>query len=99
MAEFDYEYTCPKIDKLIDRAKGEMANFIDGLLEEACPLLDSRERRRIADEKAEGAYGAIEDVLEGVRATNEKMREAAERQIRALTEELADAKLYAKDGG
>ena len=85
---FDYGNTCPKIDKAIDVAKGEIENFIVDLLDEASPLLDSRHRNALAKDYADNLYSRIEDAFESTRKANEDMRDAADNQISDLKDEI-----------
>lgn len=87
--EFDYPITCPRIDKEIERAKSEIENFVFDLLEEACPLLSKERRTELAVDYGASLYSNLEDAFETVRATNEDMRRAADRQIADLFEEIA----------
>jgi septal ring factor EnvC (AmiA/AmiB activator) len=89
---FDYANTCPSIDREIGKAKGEIVNFIDDLLSDACPLLPREERKRLADNFTESLYSNLEDIFENTRETNEDMRAAADDQIGDLKDEIADLK-------
>jgi DNA-binding FrmR family transcriptional regulator len=87
---FDYPNTCPQIDKQIGAVRDEIFNFLNGLLKEACPLLDDKTLHEVADQNANLLYERIEDCFEVTRETNEKMRREAEKQIDALQSELTD---------
>lgn len=87
---FDYGNTCPRIDKAISRAKAEIESFLDNLLEEACPFLDSASRSEIAIDYTGRLYADLEDIFEEPRRENEKMRAEADRQISDLKDEIAN---------
>ena len=88
--DFDYPNTCPKIDKAIKSAKGVIEQFLERLLEDACPLLPPDVMRRLAEENAESLYSDLEDAFESVRSENESMRREADSQIRELKREMSD---------
>lgn len=87
---FEYPYTCPEIDSNISKIRAELESSIDDVLSDACGLLDSTTRHRLAREYAETFYNAIEDHIEAIRATNERMRRKAERQVEDLEEQVSD---------
>jgi DNA repair exonuclease SbcCD ATPase subunit len=87
---FDYPNTCPKVDKHISGAESVIRTFVEGLLEEACPLLSSRSISDLSDERAKNLYSDLEPIFEGVRESNSEMRSEAERQIEDLQERIAD---------
>lgn len=87
---FDYPWTCPDIDRQISSIKEELICILDDAYQDACPLLESGQRRGLAEKEGSLAYDRIEDYIEEIRATNEKMRKAAEKQIEALTDEIAN---------
>ena len=87
---FDYPNTCPKIDKAINSAKSEIYKFLDDLLDEACPLLSRVTRGELADGYTSALYGALEDIFEDTRSTNEDMRKEADSQIEALKDEISN---------
>lgn len=87
---FEYPYTCPEIDSNISKIRAEIESSIDDVLSDACGLLDSTTRHRLAREYAETFYDAIEDHIEAIRTTNERMRREAEKQIENLEEKVAD---------
>lgn len=87
---FEFPYTCPKIDKAIGTAKGEIDSFLCELLEEACPLLPRARLKEIAAERTESLYEILESIFEEVRSTNEHMRREAESQIGDLAERCSD---------
>jgi hypothetical protein len=86
---FDYPNTCPKIDREINRAQAAIESFIDGLLDEASPLLEAPHRRRLAQEYAARLYDEeLEGIFESTRSENEEMRKEAETQIARLHDEI-----------
>lgn len=93
---FDYPNTCPKIDKAIGKAKDEIDSFINGLLDDACPLLPKQRREELAEGYARELYDNLEDAFETVRATNEDMRSEADSQISDLKSQLNDLELEVK---
>ena len=87
---FDYPNTCPRIDKQIDSAKNVIHQFLESLLETACPLLSQEALTRLASDNADELYSALEDCFEAVRSANEEMRREADRQISALHDEVTN---------
>lgn len=87
---FDYPNTCPKIDAEIAKAERTIRNFLETLLEEACPLLPCGVLQRLATENAQDLYRDLEDIFEVTRKANEDMRAEAENQITDLQDKLAD---------
>lgn len=85
---FDYPNTCPKVDKAISQAEDVILNFIDSLLDDACPLLTSRHRSEIAQNYTKDLYAELEPIFEGVREANADMRSEAESQIADLMNEV-----------
>ena len=94
---FDYPNTCPKIDKAISSAKSEIYKFLDDLLDEACPLLSRGTRVELADGYTSALYGALEEIFEITRSTNEDMRREADSQIESLKNEISDLEYELKN--
>ena len=90
MMGFDFHWTCPDIDKGIAKIRRDLDAGVDEILEEACPLIEQAQRRKLAGDYAETLYGYIEEHIEAIRSTNEKMRREADRQIDKLEERIAD---------
>lgn len=88
---FDYQNTCPEIDKNIGAARQTIVAFLSDFLADACPLPPTDAHGKICDDAADRLYRDLEDCFEGVRSANEKMRREADRQIGALKDQLADA--------
>ena len=83
----DYEYTCPKIDDAIEDSKTEIHSHIEDLLHRFdLPLEEFNE---ILKDAAGCLSDVIADLIEELRTTNEKMRDAADKQIENLNDELA----------
>ena len=87
---FDYQYTCPAIDRQINSAKQILHGFVRDLLEKACPLLSKQTLDELAEENAEALYKDLEDCFETVRRENEKMRDSANDQVTDLQERVRD---------
>lgn len=85
---FNYPNTCPKIDREIARAEGEIDNFLDSLLEEACPLLSTFTRKELVTGYTERLCEFIRPAFEAVRETNEDMRTEAEAQIASCHDDI-----------
>ena len=85
---FDYPPTCTRIDHEIGEIKQSIAEFLYGLLEEACPLIDYYQRKELAAHYSARLYGDIENSIEAVRETNEDMRKEADRQVAALVDSI-----------
>lgn len=88
---FDYQNTCPEIDKHIGAARHNIASFLSDFLADACPLLPAEAHAKICDAAADRLYRDLEDCFEGARSANEKMRREADRQIEALQDQIAEA--------
>lgn len=89
---FDYGYTCPSIDKLIDEAKDQIHSHIESVVLENNPYILSHDipqslKEHIKD-VSDALYEALEDVFEGCRSINEEMRDAADKQIGELEEQV-----------
>lgn len=87
---FDYPNTCPIIDDAIDLIEDDVLNFIDDLFYEACPLLPTSERMRLSRLYTKDLYSKISPAFEKVRATNEAMRDEAEKQISELCDTISN---------
>lgn len=86
----EYRYTCSEIDEHIKDAKGVIDGHIDKILSEACPLLEDASRRKSVEEYEKELYEELSPVFEGARSANEQIRNAADKQIEALQEEVKD---------
>ena len=93
---FDFGNTCPKIDKAIESAQKEIECFVDDLLIEASPLLPDKDRKELASKYALHLYRQLEDCFEMTRKSNEDMRDAADKQISDLKDEIADLEYQLK---
>lgn len=89
---FDFAYTCPKIDKAIDRCKDILESYLTDYICELSPKIPDVEVERIAKEWSKQMYDNISDCFESVRETNEKMRDEANRQIADLEDEISNLK-------
>jgi polyhydroxyalkanoate synthesis regulator phasin len=94
--DFDFGNTCPIIDKAIKGAQKEIESFVDELLMEASPLLPDKDRKELASKYALHLYRDIEDYFEMTRKSNEEMRDAADKQISDLKDEIADLEYQLK---
>jgi chromosome segregation ATPase len=95
---FDFNWTCPQIDRMIDEIQGDLEDMICDILQEASPLIPDTEVRKIAKEYAKKYYlSTYEDLIEKIRETNVNMRKEAndqieshERSVEALEEQVGD---------
>lgn len=89
---FDYGYTCPSIDKLIDEAKDQIHDHIESVVLENNPYILShgipQSLKEHIKDVSDTLYEALEDVFEGCRSINEGMRDAADKQIGELEEQV-----------
>lgn len=94
----DFHHTCPDIDKNIRIINDELEKYFINLLEELSPLTPEQTIRDYAQNYSEEVYSQIiEEAIESVRSTNEKMRESADIQIERLTNEIDNLKYEIKD--
>jgi len=89
---FNYPATCPKIDKAIDSARGEIKYFIKNLLSDACGLLSNEQRELLAKDYSDKLYSYLEAIFEETRQSNSDMREEAEAQVEQIQQELDSLK-------
>lgn len=87
--DFDFPNTCPRIDKEINAAQSAIYSFLDGFLEDACPLLSKQTHDEIVARESENLFKDLESAFETVRETNEQMRREASSQITQLKSELS----------
>ena len=87
---FDFGITCPRIDKAIESAQKQIEGFVDELLMDASPLLPDKDRKELASRYALDLYRQLEDCFEMTRRSNEEMRDAADKQISDLKDEISD---------
>ncbi len=84
----DYHFTCPTIDGNIKDFKSDIAYYIEDVIEK------SNEGKAInIDVYVEEIYRLFGSYFEEVRKTNEGMRNAADKQISNLLDQLADASI------
>lgn len=88
---FEYNYTCPEIDKEINSAKDKIKDNLILMLEVSCPLLKGYDLDVFVDNWTHGIYADLSECFESVRKTNEDMRIQAEKQIESLESSLEDA--------
>jgi chromosome segregation ATPase len=82
---FDFNWTCPQIDKKIDECKDGMENMITDILEQSSPLLPYTEVSKHAATFVKRYYESIfGDIIEEIRSMNIDMRKEAEKQIESL---------------
>lgn len=90
--EFDYSQTCPDIDKAIAAAKHDLVSGIYQVIEDVSPLIPPDEIEKLAKQYADKIYSDIGDAFETVRETNSDMRDAANKQISDLLDEIENLK-------
>lgn len=98
---FDYGYTCPSIDKLIDEAKEQIHDHLESVVLENNPYVLSHDipqslKEHIKD-VSDALYEALEDVFEGCRSINEEMRDAADKQVNELEEQVENLEAEVAD--
>src|SRR5574343_445081 len=86
---FEYPYTCPTIDKCIDECEDIILYNIERFL---CSNFSSESYNiiELSKELSDSIYEKISYCFENVRETNEKMRNAADKQIIHLNDEIND---------
>jgi len=87
----DYGHTCPDIDRSIERFKNDIANYLESMVDDCCPLLEGEAKEVFVKEYAVRMYNDFELNFEDVRKTNEGMRKEAGRQIDYAEERASDA--------
>lgn len=85
---FDYNYTCPIIDKNIKDAKKIIQEYLNDLISDLSPLIPAGTREELTTSYTENLYSDLEDCFEKVRESNSDMRKAAERQIEDLEDKI-----------
>lgn len=85
---FDYKYTCPIIDKEIDRSKDIIREEIQELISSISPFVTGDSLYDLVSEYTEQLYKRLEPCFETTRSSNEGMRTEADNQISSLGEEL-----------
>ena len=88
----DFSYTCPKIDKEIDRVKSTIEDHLEDYIKQLCPLMSLDTVYELRTNWAKEIYDNIESAIETVRETNQDMRNQAEKQINQLNDEVSDLK-------
>jgi len=76
-----FNHTCPYIDSSIDKFKQELYNYLDSILDDACPLFKGEEKVKFINQNVESIYSEFEDCFEDTRTTNMNMRKEADRVI------------------
>lgn len=79
-----FRYTCPEIDREINRVKDTIQCHFEANIEQLCPLMDEETIRFLSDKWTNELYSDIESAFETVRDTNSSMRDCAETQISEL---------------
>lgn len=87
---FNYQYTCPTVDKNIESFKDTVKDRLSEMLDEACPLLEGVAKSKFIEGYSDTIYQDVEPLFEDVRKTNSNMREEAERQIDVLNDIISD---------
>ena len=88
----DYGYTCPDIDRGIDRFKSDIENYLSDMLDECCPMLEGEQKEAFVKGYVDLMYDDFERNFEDVRKVNEDMRKEADKQIESAESELDDMK-------
>lgn len=94
---FDFNYTCPKIDKEINSVKSIIQDDLEDYIEQLCPLMDKETILKLRSDFAKQMYEHIESSFETVRETNQDMRAAAENQIKFLDDTILNLEEYIKE--
>lgn len=82
-ARLDFDHTCPVIDDGIQCAEGDILEAITNLMPEGMDNL--------ASDLHDAVMKVVTDAFESVRSTNIKMRDAADKQIADLHDDLEKA--------
>tara|TARA_R110002072_G_C7680072_1_gene511335 strand:+ start:250 stop:609 length:360 start_codon:yes stop_codon:yes gene_type:complete len=93
----DYGHTCPDIDRSITAFKSDIESYLSNMLDDCCPMLESKQKEDFIKDYAEQMYNDFEANFEDVRKTNEDMRKEADRQIDYAEEKASDAEEEIKD--
>lgn len=88
----DFGQTCPDIDDHIDKVKQGLKDLFDEVIRDVSPRVPDEIVEEMAGNYADYAWELAEDEFEGVRKTNEYMREAADYQISLLEDQIEDLK-------
>jgi DNA repair exonuclease SbcCD ATPase subunit len=86
----DFSYTCPKIDKEIDRVKSIIENHLEDYIKQLCPLMSTNTVCELRSQWTKEIYDRIESSIETIRETNKDMRNQAEKQINQLNDEVSE---------
>lgn len=84
---FEYEFTCPTIDKALDEIDTVVDYAIDDILKHDYENAEVQFRLDLRQDILDAIYVAVEKV----RTSNQDIREAAEKQITELFDELSSA--------
>lgn len=88
---FNYGWTCPDIDKQIDIFKSSLSDRLDKLIEELSPkFAETSNSTQYREDWLETIYEDAENCFEKVRSCNSDIRNAAEKQIQELEDELEE---------
>jgi hypothetical protein len=88
---FDFNWTCPQIDRMIDEIQESLEDTICDILHKSSPLIPDAEVRKIAEEYAKKYYLSIyKDLIEKIRDTNIDMRKEANDQIERHERSIED---------
>ena len=88
----DFSYTCPKIDKEIDRVKSTIEDHLEDYIKQLCPLMSMETVYELRSQWTKEMYDNLESAFETVRETNQDMRNQAEKQINQLNDEVSELK-------
>ena len=85
---FNYENTCPKIDKAIDEAKNIIIDYLKEYIMDLCPYIPQDKADDLSKTWGNHVYNEISGAFETVRETNADMRMEADYQIDELESEI-----------
>tara|TARA_R110000851_G_scaffold226798_2_gene379660 strand:+ start:722 stop:1060 length:339 start_codon:yes stop_codon:yes gene_type:complete len=94
---FDYQWTCPEIDRTILQMKEVVEDQVREIIIEQNPILNGvsyslipQDVLRQCKEHAESLSDEVADLFENLRSLNEDMRSSANTQIEGLQGEIDD---------
>lgn len=100
MGNFNYQFTCPQIDRNIGMFKDVMEDSLKDFASELCPFLGvSHDLDKLINDWVDHIYSECEGIFEDVRSSNEDIRKEAERVIEELVDEIDDLRHEIKEVG
>ena len=88
----DFNYTCPRIDREINKIKSTIENNLEDYIKQLCPLMSNDTIYDLRSKWATELYDDIELGIKIIRQTNEDMRSQADKQIINLEDEISELK-------